>query len=73
MAGRHSKGMHFISQGLVKIKPAFDQTLCRFLSDGTYFGEYSLLEANSFRTVTAQAVTIVHAYFLRRKDFYRVS
>jgi CRP-like cAMP-binding protein len=69
-AGDPGKAMYFLSSGKVEIQTRKGQ-LVSILRSGDFFGEGSLLEADSVRFTTAKCATPVDAIEIKREEFDR--
>ncbi|KAB0795056.1 hypothetical protein PPYR_11895 [Photinus pyralis] len=67
-AGTPGNGMYFISSGTAAVFSPDDVEVCH-LTDGSHFGEISLLIEEGKRVVTVVAIECCELYFLSRKDF----
>lgn len=67
-AGAPGNGMYFISSGTAAVFYPNGIEVCH-LTDGSHFGEISLLIEQGKRVVTIVAIECCELYFLSRKDF----
>lgn len=70
-AGTFGECMFFISSGTAEIISASGE-LMNTLSDGSHFGEISLLTRGNKRIASVKAVEVCETYKLNRKDFRKV-